>query len=100
VIHEFGHCVNSAPFGTKGAASRVSTLLSAHISRNRHIGAERPREGGKRILALCEVPRQIVGAEAMRQRGVAGDFSSANQVGQRLLHRHHALGLAYRDLGA
>jgi len=34
----------------------------------------------------------------VRERGVARDAAQADQVGQRLLHGHHALGLAHRNL--
>src|SRR5262245_16874616 len=45
---------------------------------------------------LRRVAFKIVGAEAMGQGGFARDAAGAHQLGQGLLHGHHAVGAAYR----
>ena len=47
--------------------------------------------------SASQVPLQIVGAEAVREGRFARDAARAH-LGQRLLHRHHALGAPHRNL--
>src|ERR1017187_7573279 len=53
-----------------------------------------------RCAALNQIPLQVVAAKAVGEGSVAGDAVGADQVGERLLHGHHAIGAAYGYLAA
>src|SRR5207237_1329057 len=77
------------------------TVLKWTRLRTKRAKASRESAFGSKASRLSgQIPLKILGAESVREGGLPRDAARAHQVGQRLLHGHHAIGAAGGEQGA